>query len=45
MGREKQGGHKTRPYANKSTVGATLVVALARNANGINTTCTLEDLS
>jgi hypothetical protein len=33
-GSQKQGGYKTRPYANMFFVGATLVVALARTANG-----------
>jgi hypothetical protein len=45
MGRERQGDHEGRPYANKSTVGATLVVALARTANGLETISKLEGLS
>jgi hypothetical protein len=45
MGQEGQGGHKTRPCENKSTVGTTLVVALARTANGLETVCTLRALS
>ena len=29
-----QGGHKTRPYEKRGSVGATLLVALARTSHG-----------
>jgi hypothetical protein len=45
MGRQGQGDHEGRPYKNPFFVGAGLVPALARAANGINTTCKLEGLS
>jgi hypothetical protein len=32
-----EGDHKGRPYKNRCSVGATLVVALARTANGTQT--------
>ena len=32
-----QGGHKTRPYEKRGSVGAILVVALARTSNGTET--------
>jgi hypothetical protein len=45
MGQEVQGDHEGRPYANKSTVGAGLVPALARTTNSINTERKFEGLS
>ena len=43
MRREMQGEHRVRPYVN--TVGATLVVALVRTADGLEKIRKLKDFS